>query len=398
MKFILTLCRPLAFFIIAAPRCRNSMRRRPGQNDNSLVVKTKSGQIQGTPRSGGGAEFLGIPYAQPPIGNLRWHEPVPAKSWTGIRNATKFGAPCAQPDLGDWNRRDAETGKEDCLFLNVIVPEWPVAKPLPVMFWIHGGANEGGTASSALYKDGTLVNHGVILVTVNYRLGMFGFLAHPELTAESAHHASGNYGLMDQVLALHWVHDNIAGFGGDVNNITVFGQSAGAMDTSMLMTSPLAKGLFQKALAESGAAFTAPLLPLPQAEQAGSDLAKALGAPAGDGQIKYLRTLSAQEMLAALAKFPQQPSARRPRHRRLCVASTARPRLCDWPGSHIPLVFGTTTREFGGNQSADQLRITITFAAGALAPKASPLTVSPMEDRAQPIPSTAPPPTSGPPT
>ena len=148
------------------------------------------------------------------------------------------------------------------------------------MFWIHGGANEGGTASSALYKDGTLVNHGVILVTVNYRLGMFGFLAHPELTAESSHHASGNYGLMDQILALHWVHDNIALFGGDVNNITVFGQSAGAMDTSLLMTSPLAKSLFHKALAESGASFTRPLLPLSPAEQAGTDLAKALGAPA----------------------------------------------------------------------------------------------------------------------
>ncbi len=166
----------------------------------SLIVATTSGQIQGISRHSGGAEFLGIPFAQPPIGNLRWHEPVPATPWTGIRSATTFGAPCAQPDLGDWNRRDAETGKEDCLFLNVIVPEWPVVKPLPVMFWIHGGANEGGTGSSALYKDGTLVNHGVILVTVNYRLGMFGFLAHPELTAESSHHASGNYGLMDQIL------------------------------------------------------------------------------------------------------------------------------------------------------------------------------------------------------
>jgi para-nitrobenzyl esterase len=220
-------------------------------DQKSLVVATTPGQIQGTSRRGGGAEFLGIPYAEPPVGNLRWHEPLPAKSWTGVRSATTFGVPRAQPDLGEWNRHDAETGKEDCLFLNVIVPEWPVRKPLPVMFWIHGGANEGGTASSALYKDGTLVNHGVILVTVNYRLGIFGFFAHPELTAESAHHDSGNYGLMDQILALYWVRDNIAKFGGDVDNVTVFGQSAGAMDTSMLMTSPLAKSLFEKALAES---------------------------------------------------------------------------------------------------------------------------------------------------
>ncbi len=370
MKFIRTLCLPLAFFIIAlvAPRL---IAQTATQNDNSLVIKTTSGQIEGSPRSGGGAEFLGIPYAEPPIGNLRWHEPVPAKSWAGIRKATKFGAPCAQPDLGDWNRRDAETGKEDCLFLNVIVPEWPVVRPLPVMFWIHGGANEGGTASSALYKDGTLVNHGVILVTVNYRLGIFGFLAHSELTAESAHHASGNYGLMDQILALQWVRDNITIFGGDVNNITVFGQSAGAMDTSMLMTSPLAKGLFHKALAQSGAAFTAPLLPLAQAEQTGSRLAKAIGAPDGDGQIRHLRTLSGPDLLAALAKLDQRTRPRvgpdidgyvLPQQPALVFATGL--------AASIPLVFGTTTREFGGNQSADQLRATINFAAGALAPQA----------------------------
>jgi len=339
--------------------------------DKSLVVTITAGQIKGAPRSGGGAEFLGVPYAQPPIGDLRWHESLPAKPWTGVRSATTFGAPCSQPNLGDWNRRDAERGKEDCLFLNVIVPEWPVTKPLPVMFWIHGGANEGGTASSPLYKDGTLVNHGVILVTVNYRLGIFGFLAHPELTAESAHHSSGNYGLMDQVLALHWVRDNITRFGGDVNNITVFGQSAGAMDTSMLMTSPLAKDLFQKALAESGAEFTAPLLPLSQAEQAGSKLAKAIGAPDGDGQIKHLRTLSAPDLLATLAKLDQRARPRvgpdidgyvLPQQPAIVFATSQE--------AHIPFVYGTTTREFGSNQSADQLRTTITFAAGSFVGRA----------------------------
>ena len=233
------------------------------------------------------------------------------------------------------------------------------------MFWIHGGANEGGTASSALYKDGTLVKHGVILVTVNYRLGIFGFLAHPELTVESAHHASGNYGLMEQVLALHWVRDNIAKFGGDANNVTVFGQSAGSMDTSMLMTSPLAKGLFQKAIGESGSAFTAPLLPLAGAEHTGKILADSLNAPA-DGQIKYLRSRSAEELLKALDKIPnharvgadidgwvllEQPAA---------VFASGRE-------AHIPLLYGTTTREFGSNQSADQLRATINIAAGKFA-------------------------------
>ena len=336
--------------------------------DSALVVNTTSGKLKGVPRNGGGAEFLGIPYAQPPVGQLRWHEPLPAKPWAGIRDADKFGAPCSQPDLGDWNRHDAETGKEDCLFLNVIAPEWPVSKPLPVMFWIHGGANEGGTASSALYKDGTLVNHGVILVTVNYRLGIFGFLSHPELTAESAHHASGDYGLLDQVLALQWTRDNIAGFGGDPNNITVFGQSAGAMDTSMLMTSPLAKDLFQKAIAQSGAAFTAPLLPPADAERQGTTIAHQLNAPAGSGQIKYLRKLSATELLSALAKVPDHPRVGANIDGWVLPVQPAAA-FALGREAHIPLVYGTTTREFGGNQSPDQLRSMITMVAGPLAPK-----------------------------
>jgi para-nitrobenzyl esterase len=356
----------LAFFIalVSASLCTASA----PNPEKDLTVNTTAGQIKGVARAGGGAEFLGIPYAQPPIGNLRWHEPAPAKPWSSIRDATKFGAPCSQPDLGDWNRRDAETGKEDCLFLNVIVPEWPFKRPLPVMFWIHGGANEGGTASSALYKDGTLVNHGVILVTVNYRLGIFGFLAHPELTAESPHHASGNYGLMDQVLALHWVRENIARFGGDVNNISVFGQSAGSMDTSMLMTSPLAKGLFQKAIGQSGEAFTAPLLLLSGAEHAGQSVAQSLGAPA-ESQIKFLRTKSADELLAALAKDRNH--------------SRSSPDIDGWvlreqPAAvfesgheaNIPFLYGTTTREFGSNQSVDELRAMISMAAGTFAPQA----------------------------
>ena len=196
-----------------------------------LIVGTTGGSLKGATRALGGAEFMGIPYAQPPVGDLRWREPLPAKPWTGVREATTFGAPCAQAILGDWNRHDAETSKEDCLFLNVMTPVWPAPKmPLPVMVWFHGGANAGGTASSALYKDGMLVQHGVVLVTVNYRLGMVGFFAHPALTKESPHHSSGNYGLLDQLLALQWVHDNIAKFGGNPANVTAFGQSAGAID------------------------------------------------------------------------------------------------------------------------------------------------------------------------
>lgn len=353
----------LLFFVASEPVWAQS------STAKSLIVRTTTGELKGIPRPGGGAEFLGIPYAQPPVGDLRWREPVATKPWAGVREATKFGAPCSQPDLGDWNRRDAEAGKEDCLFLNVIVPEWSVSRPLPVMFWIHGGANEGGTASSALYKDGTLVNHGVILVTVNYRLGIFGFLAHPELTAESAHHASGNYGLQDQILALHWIRDNIARFGGDVNNITVFGQSAGAMDTSMLMTSPLSKSLFHKAIAESGAAFTAPLLPLAAAEDSGKSLAQKLNAQAGEGQIKYLRTLSGADLLAALTKLPNHPRVG-PDIDGWVLREQPAAVFASGQEARIPLLYGTTTLEFEGNQATDQLRAIISFAAGSIAPRA----------------------------
>src|SRR5215510_9483397 len=237
---------------------------------DDLIVNTKSGKVRGVARNTGGAEFLGIPFAQAPVGELRWREPQPPKAWKDVRDASSFGVPCAQAVSGDWNRHDAETGKEDCLFLNVMVPEWRPAKPLPVMFWIHGGANTGGTASAALYKDGTLIQHGMILVTANYRLGVFGFLAHPELTRESAHHSSGNYALLDQIAALEWTRDNIRKFGGDPHQVTVFGQSAGAVDTGLLMTSPLARNLFQNAIAESGTVLLAQPQPLSTAEQGGS--------------------------------------------------------------------------------------------------------------------------------
>jgi para-nitrobenzyl esterase len=276
------------------------------QVNEDLVVNTTSGKVRGIIRNGGGAEFLGIPFAQPPIGDLRWRDPQPVKPWKGVRDSSSFGAPCAQAILGGWNRREAETGKEDCLFLNVITPEWPAKKPLPVMFWIHGGVNAGGTASSALYKDGTLPQHGILLVTANYRLGIFGFMAHPELTRESSHHAAGNYGLLDQIAALRWVHDNIARLGGDPNNVTVVGQSAGAQDTSLLMTSPLAKGLFHRAIVQSGSAINPPIPSLSDAERVGEKIAAALNAPAAEGAIKYLRQLAAQDLLKGLP--PQNPT------------------------------------------------------------------------------------------
>lgn len=213
-----------------------------------VMVRVTGGQLLGAPLEHGGAVFKGIPFAQPPVGDMRWQPPVAAKPWTGVRAATAYGAPCVQNSGGQM----LAGSSEDCLFLNVWTPEWPPKSRLPVMFWIHGGGNYGGTASSANFDGEKLARHGVVLVTANYRLSIFGFFAHPELTRESPHHASGNYGLMDQIRALQWVRDNIEGFGGDPQNVTIFGQSAGAVDANVLMTSPLAQGLFQRVIAESG--------------------------------------------------------------------------------------------------------------------------------------------------
>jgi para-nitrobenzyl esterase len=330
-------------------------------------VRTTAGQIRGLVRPGGGAKFLGIPYALPPVGDLRWREPVAAKPWSAVRDAIAFGAPCLQPDLGEWNRHEAQNGKEDCLYLNVVTPVWPAKEKLPVMFWIHGGANEGGTASAALYNDGTLPQHGVIVVSVNYRLGVFGFLAHPELTRESPHHASGNYGLMDQILALRWVRENIGRFGGDPGNITVFGQSAGSMDTGLLMTSP-ARGLFQRAIAESGAPFNPEQQTLDKAEQAGEKFAAGLNAPAG-GEIAFLRAMSGPELLKRLTEHEPHPRFG-PDIDGWVIAKSPAEVFALGQESPIPLLFGTTQREFGMEASPERLKAMIEGAAGVLAPRA----------------------------
>jgi para-nitrobenzyl esterase len=330
--------------------------------DDAFVVKTNSGLVKGMPRNWGGATFLGIPFAEPPLGPLRWHEPQPVKPWTGVRAAQTYSAPCTQPDLGWWNHRDAQTGQEDCLYLNVVTPEWPMKKLLPVMFWIHGGANEGGTGMSALYTDGTLPNHGVVLVSVNYRLGVFGFLAHPELTQESAHHASGNYGLMDQILALKWVIANIDQFGGDPKDITVFGESAGSVDTGILMTST-AKGLFQRAIQESGALFYPAVAPLADAEAEGERFAAAMAAPEGAGQIAYLRASPAADLIKKLNLH--EPHQFGPDVDGWVLARDPAEVFAAGEESAIPLLFGTTTREESlGALTPDQLRGMITMRTG----------------------------------
>ncbi|HEY1254514.1 MAG TPA: carboxylesterase family protein, partial [Terracidiphilus sp.] len=222
----------------------------------SLTVKTEQGKVAGkTINDGKVNAFLGLPYAAAPVGDLRWKAPQPPAKWKDTRDATQFGAHCAQGRVFDDMIFQDGGPSEDCLFLNVYTPADAKEKSkLPVMFWIHGGGYAGGASSEPRHNGDFLPLKGVVLVTINYRLGVFGFLATADLARE-ANGAAGNYGLLDQVAALQWVKENIKNFGGDPGNVTIFGESAGSFAVSTLMASPVARGLFQKAIGESGSAF-----------------------------------------------------------------------------------------------------------------------------------------------
>jgi para-nitrobenzyl esterase len=266
-----------------------------------LTAGTLVGRLQGST-----SVFEGIPFAAPPIGNLRWREPQPVANWTGSRDATKPGSPCMQASTGVDTfiaplaaaygapfAMESSKSSEDCLYLNVFSPTASGGKPLPVMVWLHGGSNRAGKGSGDGYDGSSLSSHGVIVVSTNYRLGVMGFFSHPELTAESPRHSSGNYGLLDQVACLRWVQQNIGQFGGDPGNVTLFGESAGSIDASTLMASPLAKGLFRRVIAESGPAFgLGPTLTLPEAQKVGKAV----------GQVAILRQMPAEKVAALDAR------------------------------------------------------------------------------------------------
>ncbi len=248
--------------------------------------------------------FRGLPYAAPPVGARRWRAPQPVEPWAGFRNAERWGPRCMQGDrLGDLDPLN-DRMSEDCLYLNVWTPAKSAADRLPVMVWIHGGSNNLGAASQPEYDGAHLAAKGVVVVTINYRLDVFGFLAHPDLTAESGTGASGNYGLLDQIAALRWTQDNISTFGGDPDCVTVFGESAGAFDVSLLMASPLTEGLFTRAIGASGGALSPSLIfgpkPLRIGEQEGLRFAQALGCE----RIADLCALPAEKVLAAALKSP----------------------------------------------------------------------------------------------
>ncbi|QEC74496.1 carboxylesterase/lipase family protein [Mucilaginibacter ginsenosidivorax] len=261
-------------------------------------VTIENGTLEGVKEAGSPVTiFKGIPFAQPPVGDLRWKEPQPAKNWTGVLKADHFGSnPMQRPVFGDMNFRSSGMS-EDCLYLNVWTPAKTMKEKLPVLVYFYGGGLVAGDGSESRYDGESMAKRGIVALTVNYRLGIFGFFSHPELTAESPNHSSGNYGYLDQHAALEWVKKNIAKFGGDPDHVTIAGESAGSISVSIQMASPLSKNLINAAIGESGAGIKPTLnsIPLADAEKNGAKFAENMKA----GSIAALRALSAADLLSA---------------------------------------------------------------------------------------------------
>src|SRR5258708_2567215 len=267
----------------------------------SSQVKTVSGTVEGKDITDVRA-FLGIPFAGPRVGDLRWKPPVPAAKWDGVRKAMDFGSHCMQGNVyGDMVFRDPGMS-EDWLYLNVWTPAKTSDAKLPVMVWIYGGGFVAGATSEQRQDGSALAQQGVVVVSMNYRLGIFGFFVHPELAKESGRNAAGNYGLLDQLAALQWVHDNVAAFGGDPANVTIFGESAGSFSVSAQMASPLAKGLFHKAIGESGGAFSSSGLRFEPLAVREEKEAKTASTRLGVNTLAELRAVPAQKLLDAFFK------------------------------------------------------------------------------------------------
>ncbi len=264
------------------------------------IIKIEGGRISGATNTDKDIYiFKGIPFAAPPVGDLRWKAPQPVKPWQGVKECKAFGPSPMQASPVPFSMWSAEflipkeSISEDCLYLNVWTGAKSAKEKRPVLVWIYGGGFVSGGSAVPIYDGEAMAKKGIVFVSINYRVGPFGFFAHPELTKESGKNASGNYALMDQIAALEWVRKNIAAFGGNPNNVTIAGQSAGSFSVNFLVASPLAKNLFQKAIAESGAGFTNNYLSLKKAEQEGQNLAKSFNA----SSIAELRKISADELM-----------------------------------------------------------------------------------------------------
>jgi para-nitrobenzyl esterase len=274
---------------------------------SAQVIKAPAGAVEGKAVRGVSV-FKGIPFAQPPIGPLRWKAPVALAPWQGVRKAQAFGPACIQPRprAGSIYANPPEAISEDCLTLNIWMPE--NARNAPVFVWLHGGALTTGYSHEGMYDGAKLAARGAIVVTVNYRLGVLGYMAHPGLSAESPDGVSGNYGLLDQIAALRWIKDNIGAFGGDAGNVTIAGESAGALSVMYLLAAPPARGLFHKAIAQSAYMISTPSLKEarfgePAAEAVGTRLGAALAAP----DIAALRAIDGEKLTADAMKTGYMP-------------------------------------------------------------------------------------------
>lgn len=262
-------------------------------------IKTKNGILEGVNEKSGIRSFKGIPFAAPPVGDLRWKEPQPAKSWNGVRKADKFGPRAMQRFIYTDMMFRSDSVSEDCLYLNVWTPARSGSERLPVLVYFYGGGFTAGDGSELRYDGESMATKGMVAITVNYRLGIFGFFAHPGLTKESPHHASGNYGLLDQSAALQWVRDNITAFGGNPSKVTIAGESAGSYSVSAQMASPLSRNLIAGAIGESGSLLGGrSVVPLAEAEQMGAQFAGTVGA----ASLADLRAMPVATLLEATAK------------------------------------------------------------------------------------------------
>jgi para-nitrobenzyl esterase len=342
------------------------------------VVKIDSGQLQGA-ESDGVISFKGVPFAAPPVGELRWRPPQPAPKWTGVRQATEFGRNCMQGRGGPPPGAGARPGaapppaaaaqqgpSEDCLYLNVWRPANSTARNLPVMVWIYGGGFVGGSSSSPNTSGHQFAKQGVVLVAMNYRVGRFGFFAHPALSSERPNENKGNYAYMDQIAALQWVKRNIAAFGGNPNNVTIFGFSAGGVSVHSMLASPQARGLFHKAIAHSGGSRDSVLTARPlradgvdpnypvSAETIGTQFAKSMGIEGTDqAALAKLRALSAEEVLRGA---PPQQGVTMPSYELTpildgkLITETAETAYKARRQPRVPLMLGSNSADTAGNR------------------------------------------------
>jgi len=328
--------------------------------NTSDVVKIESGQLKGSIVNGV-VSFKGVPFAAPPVGDLRWRPPQPVKPWAGVRLAEKFAPDCMQAPFPPDAAPLSASLSEDCLYVNVWSPAKAASKRLPVMVWIYGGGFVNGGTSPAVYDGSHFAENGVVFVSLNYRIGRFGFFAHPALTKENPNEPHGNYGYMDQIAALQWVKRNIAAFGGDPGDVTVFGESAGGGSVLMLLTSPLSHGLFQKAIVESGGGrdylmgqrYIDKKSPTgtPSAEEIGMNFAKSNGIQGTDAAaLAALRALPADKIVNGLNMATMGPAAQTysgPMVDGQIVIDSPQTALLSGKWAKVPVMIGANSADIG---------------------------------------------------